>query len=127
MSLIRYLCREQQELTPATLEKVNRVFGIFDIDGSHAIDKNEAVNHWKSAFGKISAREFFNQVDVNHDGMISLEEFQDFWRAVKTAGHTEAEINEELDNIMNGESWVGFNDLPKKYQSHPDASNSHST
>ena len=94
------------------------MFGIFDVDGSHAIDKAEALNHWKSAFGKISARELFNTVDVNHDGEISLEEFVDFWKVVKTAGHTEEEINEELENIKNGESWCGFNDLPKKYQPH---------
>ena len=92
------------------------MFGIFDVDGSHAIDKNEAINHWKSAFGKISARELFNTVDVNHDGQISLDEFISFWKVVKAAGHTEEEINDELDNIKNGESWCGFNDLPKNYR-----------
>ena len=97
------------------MNKVNEGFGIFDVDGSHAIDKNEAVEHWKSTFGRISAKEFFNQVDVNNDGEISLIEFQEFWKAVKTAGHSEEEIMEELDNIKNGESWVGFNNLPKKF------------
>ena len=107
------------ELSETCLNKVNEVFGIFDIDGNHTIDKNEAVNHWKSAFGRISAKEFFNTVDVNHDGEISLEEFQSFWKAVKAAGHTEDEILEELQNIQSGQSWVGFNDLPKKFQSQP--------
>ena len=48
------------ELTNDCMAKVNEVFGIFDVDGSHAIDKNEAVEHWKSTFGRISAKEFFN-------------------------------------------------------------------
>ena len=99
--------------------KVHEVFGIFDIDGSNQIDKSEAVNHWKSAFGKISAKEFFNAVDVNKDGQISLEEFTEFWKAVKDAGHSEEEILEELDNIKNGQSWCGFNDLPKKFTTMP--------
>ena len=102
-----------QELSEGTKQKVNQVFGIFDVDGSQAIDKNEAVKHWKSAFGKISAREFFDQVDIDNDGEITLEEFQRFWQAVKAAGHTEQEILNELNSIEQGESWVGFNDLPK--------------
>lgn len=39
-----------------------------------------------------------------------------FWKAVKQAGHDEEEICTELENIKNGESWVGFNDLPEKYK-----------
>ena len=91
------------------------MFNIFDVDASHAIDKNEALKHWKSAFGRISANEFFNTVDANNDGEISLDEFLIFWKTVKNAGHTEEEIMEELSNIQNGESWVGFSNLPKKY------------
>ena len=47
------------------------VFGIFDKDGSKTIDKDEAVKHWSNVFfGKISAQEFFNTVDYNHDGQV---------------------------------------------------------
>ena len=95
--------------------KVNEVFGIFDVDSSNAIDKTEAVKHWKSTFGRISAKEFFAQVDVNNDGEISSEEFIQFWQAVKGAGHSEEEIMEELENIKSGESWVGFNNMPKRF------------
>ena len=82
------------------------------MDHSHAIDKNEALNHWKKGFGRLSANEFFNQVDVNGDGEITKEEFVQFWLIVKAAGHSEEEIIEELENIKNGESWVGFQNLP---------------
>ena len=40
-----------------------------------------------------------------------------FWEVVKGAGHSEEEISDELDRIKNGESWCGFDNLPKAYQS----------
>ena len=36
-------------------KKVEEVFALFDADGSKEIDKAEAVKHWKSKFGQISA------------------------------------------------------------------------
>ena len=94
---------------------MEEVFHIFDVDDSKEIDKEEALKHWKSAFGKISAKEFFNTVDVNGDGVISFEEFLGFWEVVKGSGHGEDEIIEELAKIEKGESWCGFENLPKKY------------
>ena len=46
--------------------------------------------------------------------MINLAEFQAFWKAVKTAGHSEEEILDELHSIKSGESWVGFEGLLNK-------------
>ena len=89
----------EQELSEELLLKVRETFKIFDIDGSKSIDKEEAVKHWKTKFGKLSAKEFFNQVDVNNDGEISEVEFIEFWKIVKGAHHTEEEIDEELQNI----------------------------
>ena len=88
-----------------------KTFGIFDKDGSKEIDKNEAINHWNTKFGKLSAKELFDQVDFDGDGNISEEEFMRFWRIVKAAGHGEEEILEELTAIQNGETWAGFSDL----------------
>ena len=39
--------------------KVQEAFDSFDLDHSKAIDRTEALNHWKKGFGKISANEFF--------------------------------------------------------------------
>eukprot|EP00347_Sterkiella_histriomuscorum_P013915 403362872 len=94
---------------------VDDVFKIFDKDGSKTIDKDEAVKHWSKNFGKISANEFFNTVDYNHDGQIQYDEFVDFWKIVKGSGHSEEEIQEELERIKNGESWIGFDNLPQQY------------
>lgn len=62
-------------------------------------------------------------MDANNDGQISLDEFKQFWQVVKQAGHSEEEICQELENIKNGDSWVGFNDLPKKLQSQGSSAN----
>ena len=50
--------------------KVLETFNFFDDDHSKEIDMNEALKHFKGAFAKISAKELFNTVDVNHDGSI---------------------------------------------------------
>ena len=94
------------------MDEVEKTFKIFDKDGSEEIDREEALKHWKSSFGKLSAKEFFNQVDFDGDGQISLDEFKKFWRIAKGHGVTEEEIMEELTNIQNGETWVGFDKMP---------------
>ena len=76
---------------------IEEVFGSFDKDGSKTIDREEAIKHWSGAFfGKISAQEFFNTVDYNHDGQIQFDEFVDFWKIVKGSGHLEDDIKEEV-------------------------------
>ncbi|CDW78974.1 ef hand family protein [Stylonychia lemnae] len=105
----------REELSPELQQMVDDVFKIFDKDGSKTIEKDEAVKHWSKNFGKISANEFFNTVDYNHDGQIQYHEFVDFWKIVKGSGHSEEEIQEELERIKNGESWIGFDDLPAQY------------
>ena len=90
-----------------------KTFKIFDVDDSKEIDREEALKHWKSSFGKLSAKEFFNQVDFDGDGQITQDEFIKFWKIAKAAGVEESEIMEELENIQNGETWVGFDKMPK--------------
>ena len=72
----------------------------------------EALRHWGKGFGKIGAKAFFKTVDMDGNGEIEYDEFERFWKVVKNAGHSEDEIIEELMRIKNGESWVGFNNLP---------------
>ena len=74
----------------------------------------EALKHWSGAFGKLSAKEFFNAVDENNDGEISLTEFIKFWKDVHDSGTEEKELMIELENLKNGEQWVGFDRLMQK-------------
>ena len=100
------------ELSPELQAKVVKTFALFDVDGSKEIDKEEALNHWKNKFAKLSAQEFFNQVDADDNGMIDEGEFIRFWMIAKAYGVTEEEIEEELENIENGETWAGFSQMP---------------
>jgi len=49
-----------QDLSEDVLNEVMKTFKIFDVDDSKEIDREEALKHWKSSFGKLSAKEFFN-------------------------------------------------------------------
>jgi len=50
----------------------------------------------------------FQAVDKDNNGAIELNEWLQFWRAVKSSGHSEQEIEEELQELMAGKSWVYF-------------------
>lgn len=56
----------------------------------------------------MNTEELFAAVDADNNGSIELNEWLEFWRAVKEAGHTEQEIEEELLELMSGKSWVYF-------------------
>lgn len=74
---------------------------------------DECLRHWGAkGFGRISARAFLRTVDMDGNGEIEYDEFLRFWQVVKNAGHSEQDIIDELIRIKNGESWVGFNNLP---------------
>ena len=52
-----------------------------------------------------------NQVDVNKNGEVDKDEWLDFWKNVLAQpDYTEEEISEELDNMLEGGSWVDWND-----------------
>jgi len=39
---------------------VKDTFRLFDKDNGGEIDREEALEHWKTSFGKISAKHFFD-------------------------------------------------------------------
>lgn len=45
---------------------------------------------------------------------ISKDEWMSYWEMVKKSGHTNEEIEIEVDKLSNGESWVKFSKV-KKY------------
>ena len=97
-----------QQLPPKLFEKVDQLFKLIDIDDSKTIDREETLKFWSSNFAKINSTVLFDQVDTNGDGEIQYNEWIDFWRIVYDSGYSEEEISNELENIINGGSWVKF-------------------
>ena len=97
-----------QQLPPKLFEKVDQLFKLIDIDDSKTIDREETLKFWSSNFAKINSTVLFDQVDTNGDGEIQYNEWIDFWRIVYDSGYSEDEISDELENIINGGSWVKF-------------------
>ena len=89
-------------------EKVRNLFSKIDVDDSKTIDREETLKFWSKGFAKINSKMLFEQVDKNNDGTIQLEEWLEFWTIVSNSGYTENEICNELDNMIEGGSWVKF-------------------
>ncbi|KAL4464288.1 hypothetical protein ABPG72_016137 [Tetrahymena utriculariae] len=98
-------------LSPYLEDKIMGVFRKIDIDGSGTIDKEETIKFWKSNFAKVNTEELFKAVDLDNNGTISQDEWLEFWQEVKRVGHSEQEIEDELENLLEGFSWVSFNNV----------------
>ena len=101
------------QLPSKVKEKVLKLFKLIDTDGSKTIDREETLKFWSRNFPKLNSNELFDQVDKNNDGSIQLEEWVEFWRIVYKSGYSESEICAELDNMINGGSWVKFDTKEK--------------
>ena len=101
-------------MPPRVKEKVDKLFRLIDVDDSKTIDRDETLKFWSSGFAKINSGVLFDQVDKNNDGSIQYDEWLEFWRIVYDSGYSEEEICTELENMINGGSWVKF-ETNKKY------------
>ncbi|EGR33555.1 hypothetical protein IMG5_049300 [Ichthyophthirius multifiliis] len=79
-----------------------------DGDGSKCIDKVETLKYWKSNFAKVNTDALFKAVDIDNSGTITQDEWMEFWHDVKRQGYSEEEIEEEIENLLEGFSWVHF-------------------
>ncbi|EDK31285.1 EF-hand protein (macronuclear) [Tetrahymena thermophila SB210] len=96
------------QLSPELANKIMGVFRKIDTDGSKCIDKEETLKFWKSNYAKVNTDELFKAVDVDNSGTITEDEWMEFWNSVKKAGYSEQEIEEELEGLLEGFSWVYF-------------------
>ena len=81
---------------------------MIDIDDSKAIDRDETLRFWSSNFAKINSSVLFEQIDKNYDGSIQYDKWLEFWKLINNSGYSEDEICIELNNMINGGSWVKF-------------------
>ena len=52
----------------------------------------------------------FNEVDEDGNQTISWDEFRKFWQNVVGSGYSQEDLMEEVDMMIEGGSWVDFND-----------------
>jgi len=96
---------------PAELEaKLKSFFERMDADGNGEVSKEEAVAFWGKNFAKVNAQSMFNEVDEDGNESISWTEFLAFWQNVIGSGYPVDDITEEVDMMLEGGSWVDFND-----------------
>lgn len=98
------------KLSAKTWDKCAFLFEKMDHDHTYVITREKANKHFQGNFKKMSVDAMFNEVDQNHHGQITAQEFMKFWVQVKAAGYKEKDINEELDNIIEGGTWVDWKD-----------------
>jgi hypothetical protein len=94
----------------AELEKqLKAFFDKMDFDGDGKVTQTEAEKHFKK-FPKVSAQSMFNEVDEDGNKEVSWDEFFEFWKNVVASGYSTEDLMEEVGDMINGESWVDFND-----------------
>jgi len=100
----------KSKLSEDVWNKLEQLFKMMDVDGSNSVTRDEARKFFKGAFGKLSAEAMFNEVDVDLSGVITSEEFVNFWIQVKAAGYEESDMLDEIDELIAGGTWVDWND-----------------
>lgn len=83
---------------------------MMDADGSNVVTRGDACAFFKGAFAGLSAEAMFHEVAANKSSAITADEFVDFWLQVRTAGYKEKDILAEVETLMEGAAWVGWQD-----------------
>jgi len=90
--------------------KSEKLFHVMDTDNSNGVTRAEAIAFFHGAFKKMSVDAMFNEVDTDHSDVISADEFMKFWKGVRVAGYSDQEIQDEMDELIEGNAWVDWND-----------------
>lgn len=100
------LCRLSQQ----TWDKCRSLFEKIDTNHEYIITHEKAMKHFQGSFAKVSTDAMFNEIDINHHGQITARQWMDFWTQVKSSGYKQKDIQEELDNLLEGQQWVDWKD-----------------
>lgn len=105
-----YATKTDVQLRPELLGKLKAFFDKMDADHNGEVSKEEAVAFWGTNFAKVNAKSMFNEVDEDGSNTITWDEFLKFWQNVVGSGYPEEDVEEEVDLMLEGGSWVDFND-----------------
>jgi len=102
--------KEEIALKPSLEQMLKSFFDKMDLDGDGSVTKEEAVKFWGTNFAKVNATAMFNEVDEDGNESIDWHEFVAFWKNVVGSGYSEEDLEEEVEMMLEGGSWVDFND-----------------
>lgn len=97
------------KLSQKAWDKLLNLYIKMDADGCNAVKRDTALAFF-STYKNVNVEAMFNEVDVDKSGAITSEEFMDFWMQVRSSGYSEELILEEVEQIMEGGSWVDWKD-----------------
>ncbi|KOO44199.1 ef hand family protein [Chrysochromulina tobinii] len=102
--------KSEGTLTDVLQAKLKSFFDKMDLDSNGEVSKEEAEKFWGKNFAKLNAQSMFNEVDEDGNGTITWVEFLDFWKNVAANGYSQEDLEEEVQMMMEGGSWVDFDD-----------------
>jgi len=105
-----YKTAEDVNMRPELLAKLKAFFDKMDADKNGEVSKEEAIAFWGTNFAKVNAKSMFNEVDEDASNTITWDEFLKFWQNVVGSGYPQEDVEEEVDMMLEGGSWVDFND-----------------
>jgi len=108
--IAREYVKKDVALNPDLEKMLKQFFDKMDLDGDGEVTKEEAMKHWGKNFAKVNANSMFNEVDEDGNGSVTWDEFCDFWKNVVGSGYSEEDLIEEVEMMLEGGSWVDFND-----------------
>jgi hypothetical protein len=97
------------ELSTKLTQKITSLFLKMDASETKPLTRAKALGHFKR-FAESSTEAMFHEVDLNHDSVITLEEFVSFWKQVKLSGYAEEDLEYEVDELLAGNTWVDYLD-----------------
>jgi len=98
------------ELSADLEQMLKTFFDKMDDDSNGEVSYDEAVKFWGKNFAKVNAKSMFNEVDEDGNQNISWAEFLAFWKNVVASGYSTDDLKEEVEMMLEGGSWVDFND-----------------
>ena len=105
-----YVKKDDVELKPELVEMLKKFFDKMDSDSDGSVTKEEAIKFWGKNFAKVNATSMFNEVDEDGNGSVTWDEFTSFWKNVVGSGYSVEDLMEEVEMMLEGGSWVDFND-----------------
>jgi len=98
------------KLSKRTWKKCEDLFNKMDPDHTMRVTPEQAAAFFKGSFGKVSVEAMFNEVDELGHGVITPQQFMNFWVQVRRSGYSDKDISAELDNLLEGNTWVDWKD-----------------